>query len=250
MILRFVVAAGLAAGLLAIPGGASGRADAPKPVGVTPDAHLLKIVSTLHSRRVTFEGDLTQTSLSELTATLARKYEINIIVREEAFREAGVDNVADRKPLLGISRLDGLPLYRFLTLVLGTMGAVPMVRNDYIEILPREAALKEVGLVEAVNEATNTRDPDAMNKAQARLALPLVNVVAADKPLPDVLAELARVYDLNVVIDARLQKDLRGVILSERLLNVPADTALELLAGQAGLTVARKGNTFRVTGGQ
>jgi hypothetical protein len=250
MFLRFLVAAVLAAGLLAIPGGASGRADSPKPVGVTPDAHLLKIVSTLHSQRVTFEGDLTQVSLSELLGVMAKKYDINFVVRNEAFREAGEANIADKKPQLWIARLDGLPLHQFLTLVLGTMGAVPMVRNDYIEILPREAALREVGLVEAVNEATNTRDPDAMNKAQARLALPLVNVVAADKPLPDVLAELARVYDLNVVIDARLQKDLRGVILSERLLNVPADTALELLAGQAGLTVARKGNTFRVTAGQ
>ena len=82
-----------------------------------------------------------------------------------------------------------------------------------------------------------------------RISPPLVNVVVEDKPLPAVLTELARVYDLNVVVEARVQKDLRGVVVTERLLNVPADTALELLAGQAGLSVVRKGNTFRVTAG-
>jgi hypothetical protein len=252
---RFVVTVVLAAGLLAIPGGVPGQAQNPggeparKPVGVTPDPSLRKIVSILHTQRITFEGDLTQTSLSELLGIMAKKYEINFVVRNEAFREAGEANIADKKPHLWIARLDGLPLHQFLTLVLTSMGAVPMVRNDYIEILPREAVLKEVGLVEAINEATLAGDPEAVNRAQARLALPLVNVVVEDKPLPAVLAEVARVYDLNIVIDARLQKDIRGVVLTERLLNVPADTALELLAGQAGLTVTRKGNTFRVSAG-
>jgi hypothetical protein len=246
---RFLVAAVLAAGLLAIPGGVPVQADPPKP-GDAPATGARKIVSILHNQRVTFDADLTQVSLSELLNTLAKKYEVNIVVREEAFREAGVEGVGDRKPQLGITRMGGLTLHRFLTLCLGTMGAVPMVRDDYIEIVPREAALKEAGLIEAVHEANISGDPEAVNKAQARLGLPLVNVVVENQPLPAVFGELARVYDLNIVTDARTQKDVRGVVLSERLLNVPADTALELLAGQAGLAVVRKGNTFRVTAGE
>jgi hypothetical protein len=35
-------------------------------------------------------------------------------------------------------------------------------------------------------------------------------------------------------------------LLTERLLNVPADTALELLAAQVSMSVVRKGNTFRI----
>lgn len=249
---RFLVVVVLAAGLLAIPGGASGRGQNPgadpggKPVGVTPDANLVKIVTTLHTQWVTFEGDLNGTPLPELIHHLSKRYDINFVIRDETFREA---NVEDRKPHLTVTRLDGMPLHRFLTLALGSMGLVPLVRNDYVEILPRELALKEVGLVEAINEANLTGDPEAANKAQARLNLPLVNVVVKDQPLAAVLSELARVYDLNIVLDPRTQKDARGAVLSERMLNVPADTALELLAGQAGLTVVRKGNTFRVTAG-
>ncbi len=249
MFTRFVVVAVLAAGLLAVPG-APGRAQnpggepAPKPAeGVR------KIVGTLHNQRVTFEGDLTQTSLGELLGILGKKYEINFVIREEAFNELAQAGVVDKKPHLWVARLDGVSLHRFLTLTLGSMGVVPMVRNDHVEIVPRETALKEVGLVEAINEATLAGDPEAVNKAQARLSLPLVNVVVKDEPLPVVLAELARVYDLNIVTDARVQKDVRGVVLTERLLNVPADTALELLASQAGLNVVRKGNTFRITSG-
>jgi hypothetical protein len=249
MFTRLLVAVVLAAGLLAVPGGRPVQADSPKP-GDAAATGARKIVAILHDQRVTFEGDLTQTSLSELLNTLARKYQVNIIIAEAAFRETGMDNIGDRKPQIGVTRMDGFTLHRFLTLVLGTVGAVPMVRNDYIEIVPREAALKEVGLVEAVNEANLAGDPEAVNKAQARLSLPLVNVVVENQPLPTVLGELTRVYDLNVVIDTRAQKDVRGVVLTERLLNVPADTALELLAGQAGLSVVRKGNTFRVTAAQ
>ena len=57
----------------------------------------------------------------------------------------------------------------------------------------------------------------------------------------------------NSLIDAVRQvaagKSLLDPSVTERLLNVPADTALELLVGQAGLSVARKGNTFRISGG-
>jgi len=117
-----------------------------------------------------------------------------------------------------------------------------MVRNDHIEILPRDAAMREAGL--AVPPRSDETGPPT-----GPITPPLVNVVVVEKTLPTVLTELARVYDLNVVVEARVQKDLRGVVVTERLLNVPADTALELLAGQAGLSVVRKGNTFRVTAG-
>src|SRR5438477_624854 len=149
---RFVVAAVLAAGLLAIPGGAPGRAqnpggDAPrKPVGVTPDPALLKIVSVLHDQKVSFEGDLNSTPLVEILANLGKRHEINFVIATEEFRNEPNPNIADAKPRLFATRLDGLSVYRFLTTVLGSMGAVLMVRNDHIEILPRDAAMREAGL--------------------------------------------------------------------------------------------------------
>ena len=83
---RFVVAAVLAAGLLAIPGGGPGRAqnpggDAPrKPVGVTPDPALLKIISVLHNQKVTFEGDLSQTPIVDILNYLAKRYDLTFVI--------------------------------------------------------------------------------------------------------------------------------------------------------------------------
>ena len=246
---RFVVAAVvLAAGLVTIPGAAS-RAqnpggDAPrKPVGVTPDPALLKIVSTLHNQKITgFEGDLSATSLTDILNFMSKRYDLPFIIMTEEFRNEPNPSIADAKPRLSASRLDGLTVYRFLTTVLGSMGAVLMVRNDHIEILPRDAVLREAGL--PIPPRSDETGPPV-----GPINPPLVNVVVVEKPLPEVLTELARVYDVNVVVEARVQKDLKDVVVTERLLNVPADTALELLSGQAGLSVVRKGNTFRITAG-
>ena len=85
-----------------------------------------------------------------------------------------------------------------------------------------------------------------MIRAKARLNLPLVCVAGKEKPLSAVLNDLTTVYGLNIVVEPNARTAMKTP-LTERLLNVPADTALELLAGQADLKVVRKGNTFRIT---
>jgi tetratricopeptide (TPR) repeat protein len=100
------------------------------------------IQSKLENQRVTFEGDLTQTSLSELLNTLSKKYEVNILLLQDDFKDAG-GNIADAKPKLGITRLDGLTLGSFLDVVLQSMGATYIVRPDYIEVTSFDKRLSE-----------------------------------------------------------------------------------------------------------
>jgi hypothetical protein len=152
---------------------------------------------------------------------------------------------------LRATRLDGLTLGSFLDVYfrgLSIPDVTYLVREDRIEITSREAAQKEAGLPEAIEEAKTTGEPGEVVRAKARFNLPLVCVAVKDKPLGAVLKDLSRVYGLNVVVEPGAREALNAQ-LTERLLNVPADTALEVLAGQAGLSVVRKGNVFRITAG-
>src|SRR5437763_558178 len=98
---------------------------------------------------------------------------------------------------------------------------------------------------EGVGRATRNAPPGA-EKGTVQLAEPLVSVVYKEKPLNEALADLAEEFDLNVVV-APQAGDSRMAFVTARLLNVPADKALELIAVQADLRVVRKGTAFLVT---
>ena len=148
---------------------------------------------------------------------------------------------------LSVTKIDGMRLTTFFDVYFQSLpfeNLTYLVRADHIEITTREAAQKEAGLMEAMDEAKATDDKGEIVRAKARLNLPLVCVSAKGKPLSAILDELAASYGLNIVVaDVKVQLK---TPLTECLLNVPADTALELLAGQADLRVVRKGNTFRI----
>lgn len=248
---RALLLAGLAVGLVAVPGGVPVRAagDEKKEPAAPPTAE--KIVSVLQNSRVQYDKDLQTTPFPELLGDLAKRYDLTFVVDKVALGDAvgGLNDAkADR---LSTARLDGLPLGTFLDIYfrgLSIENVTYLVRPDYIEITTREAAQKEAGLPEAIQEATTTGEPGEVVRAKARMNLPLVCVAVKDKPLGAVLKDLTRVYGLNIVVEPGARQALAAE-LTEQLLNVPADTALEVLAGQAGLSVVRKGNVFRITAG-
>lgn len=204
------------------------------------------LLSVLHGQRVQLDKQLTGVTIGDLLADLSIRYEIAFVIRSEAFIEVGVPNFGEMKPTLTFARPADVSVHRFLTLVLRNLDAAYLVREDYIEITPRLVALKEAGFDEAVQEAGLSEDPNALARAEYRLNLPLVCVVVEDKPLDTVITEVARFYDLNVVIHPDARKRLKDIRVNERLLNVPADTALELLVAEVELDLVRKGNTFRI----
>lgn len=187
-------------------------------------------------RPVVFEGDLTQTALAELVHNLAKRYEINLVIRTDLFKAEGYANPGDLRPDVALSRLDGVTLRQFLDLCLSGVNATYLVRKGVVEIVPVKYAAKETG-----SELRAGGDGEAV-----RLAAPLVSAVFKEKPLSEVLANLAEEHDLTVAV-APQANDAKAAFVTARLLNVPADKALELVATQADLRVVRTGAAFLVT---
>ncbi len=234
----------LATGMLAVPG-VRAQPGAGQDVAI-PSAE--KIVSFLQMQRVSYEKDLPTTPFKEVLEDLAKRYGVIFVVNKVAIGDMAATLDTAKAEKLSVTKLDGMLLATFFDVYFRALP-VPeityLVRADHIEITTREAAQKEAGLMEAMDEAKATDDKGEIVRAKARLNLPLVCVSAKGKPLSAILDELAAAYGLNIVV-ADVKAQLKTP-LTECLLNVPADTALELLAGQAGLSVVRKGNTFRIS---
>jgi hypothetical protein len=241
---RSIVLAAAVVGLVVIPGGAQ----EPKKEAAAPSA--AKLVAALQTQRVNV-GQVNEMTLIELLQRLSEKYDVRFVIRDRLFKEAGLENFRETKlNQITATKLEGVTLHRLLGTALADLGATYLVRNDCIEIVTQEFARKEAGLDEAVQEAGALADTAPAIRAEYRNQLPLVCVAADKEPLADVLKTLARVYDLNVIVHPSARDAVKKTVVTEQMLNVPADTALELLTGQAadgGLTVVRKGNTFLVT---
>jgi hypothetical protein len=227
------VAVAVAAGLLCAAGPAAAQELKAEPRLVKPRG-LDHVLQALRSP-VSYEGNLDEVPLFELLQNLAKKYDVTFIIMEDYFRAEGVPDIREARPRLTATRLEGMSLQRFLATVLRSMTATYLVRKDHIAIVPIAFAARE----------TENAGP-GREDLPVSLKEPLVSAVYKEKPLAEVVADLAEEFDLNVVVGPQAA-DARAAFVSARLLNVPADQALELLAVQADLRVVRKGKAFLVT---
>ncbi len=211
----------------AVPAGAA--APAPADAGKKPD-RLADLLAKLR-KPAAFKGDPKDVALGDLLDVLSKQHDVAFVVNEAAFRNAGVENVREAKTVVVATRLDGLSLGRFVDMVARSVGAVALVRRDYVELV-HPAAVREM-IVESAQDETAP-------------PFTLVSAVYKETPLADALADLADEYDTTVVISPQAG-DARNAFVSARLLNVPLDKALDLLAVQADLRVVKRGNAYLVT---
>src|SRR5262249_42274041 len=157
-------------------------------------------------------------------------------VNAAAFAEAGYqDKSVLSEPIAQtpIPRSVGLSLDTVLRKILSRINApigkeaTYIVRRDHIEITTRDKARSEA-----------FRDHSR--------AVPLVNFVADKRPLLEALGELAASSGVNLVINARVEEKAKTAV-SATLLNVPADTAIRVLADMADLQPAFLDNVIYVT---
>jgi hypothetical protein len=80
----------------------------------------------------------------------------------------------------------------------------------------------------------------------AQLVAPLVNVALDRQPLERALADIAEQSGRNVVLDSRVT-DRDKLVVSAKLLNTPADTAVRILAELCSLKSVPLDNVFVVT---
>ncbi len=225
MSVRFLMA--LAAGL-ALASTATAQ-NPPAAKKADPTAEMLSNLRAPIQRDV-----LKEMSLNELAQFVSRNLEVTVLVNAQAFRTVGQDNPGEMtlKPI----QIRGTPLNTILNHALAAHDATFLVRKGHIEIVP---------VVFAAKETKNLADPNG-DMGGGGLKEPLVSVIFKEKPLNEAVAELAEEFDLNVVVSPQ-SADAKTGFVNARLLNVPADKALELLAVQCDLRVIRKGNAFLIT---
>ncbi len=175
--------------------------------------------------------------LFELLQDFSKRFGLTFTINEEAFKQVGSPNVKEEKPNVAATRLRDVTVRQFLNVILDGMGATYLLRNGVIEIVPVHHAAR-------VTRALLAEGGD--ESGRVRLAEPLVSVIFKEKPLNEAVAKVAEMYDLTVVV-APQAGDARTGFVTARLLNVPADQALELLAVQCDLRVARRGAAFLIT---
>jgi hypothetical protein len=205
--------------------------DPPKPKPGTTD-HILAALR----QPVSFER-VEEHTLGEILDHLSEKYDLTFTISDETFKAANEQNPRQVRPGTLPNRVKGMTLHRFLSLALEGVKGTYLVRKGYIEIIQIEFAAKETQ-----NALRDDRDyPHFL-----RLKEPLVSAAYKEKPLNEALADLAEEYDLTVVVSPQAG-DARMGFVNARLLNLPADKAVELLALQADLRVVRRGTAYLVT---
>jgi hypothetical protein len=214
-----------------------GRADELKASPEKTD-QVAVILATLETEVQLKEGiNVNDIPLFELLQELSKKHNVTFIIMEEYFKPVGRPTVREDRPQLATTQVRGLHLHQFLRVVLDGMGATYLVRNNSIEIVPVQYAAKVT---------KSTLIPAAAEGARPRLGEVLVSAVVKEKPLSEAIAKIAETYDLTVAVSPQAG-EARKEPVSARLLNAPADKALELLALQADLRVVRRGAAFLVT---
>jgi type II secretory pathway component GspD/PulD (secretin) len=220
-------------------------ADDPKPVK-KPDqkANPTETILAALASEVQFkEGiNVNEVPLFELLLDFTRRYEVTFVILDESFKAEGQPNIREEKPKFAATQIRGMTLHQFLSTTLDSMGATYLVRNNTIEIVPIAHAAK---VTKATVKLKLDKNVPQIGEAP-RLSEPLVSAVFKEKPLNEAVAKVAEMYDLTVVVSPQAG-DAKTGFVNARLLNMPADKALELLAVQADLRVVRRGTAFLIT---
>jgi hypothetical protein len=133
-------------------------------------------------------------------------------------------------------------LKKILDRVPSASGATYILRRDGIEITTEAAKIAEFR-----NPSDHAPpNPEAMEAPMGSPnPLTLVQAEFDKRPLDEALKELADATDSNVILDVRASDKVKAVTAS--LINVPLDTAVDLLANMAGLQVVSRDRVLYVT---
>ena len=202
----------------------------------TPNKRLLAWRDRL-TKPFNFPGfDDPKMTLQEALDLLAEHFGVHFEVNDEFFAMENVMEVestpiCDGKPFPKISTSLATVLRIILRRVSEKKGSEAgfILRPDHVEITTSKALRTELGI------------------PQKRPLLPLIWDAFNDTPINEALERLEELSGFNVMIDPRVKEKVEEMKTSARLNNVPADTAISLLANMAGLETVRKDNVFYIT---
>jgi RNA polymerase sigma factor (sigma-70 family) len=183
---------------------------------------------------VKFPGfDDPKTTLVEALDSLAKRYDITFDVNEKAFKAEQVNEVilteiAQPHPIPEMQARLGRILKKILDRIPNPSGATFLIRKDLIEITTQAAVRDELGI-----------------KGEGPLP-PLVSEEFEEEPLKLALRRVSDSTESNIVLNLR-PADKAQTLVTARLMNVPVETAVRILADMAGLQVVRLDNVLYVT---
>jgi hypothetical protein len=172
------------------------------------------------------------TPLKDALEFLSDRYDLTIIVDEQAFLEIGVQR-AEEQPVQ-LPKMVGVTMATVLRLLLSQIKGdeyhgTYAIRDDHLLITTTLRA-----------STAETWTADSGTPA------PTIDVDCVQKPLQDVLYELRDLSRMNILVDARVADKARKPITAT-LTKVPADTAVRLLADMGDLRMVAIDNVLYVT---
>jgi hypothetical protein len=170
-------------------------------------------------------------TLNDALEYFSDRYDLTIVVDEEAFQAIGVLKVGESP--VQLPRMTGVPLRLALQKMLAQLkgeehaGAF-LIRGDHLEI-------------------TTTRHANPLHwVGAARRGLPAVSCDFDREPLTEALRQLSESTGISVAVDPRALDQGRKTV-SVELNDVPLDTAVGLLASMADLRAVSLDNLLYVT---
>jgi hypothetical protein len=198
---------------------------------VEPDLEIRDLLT----RTIKFEGiDDPQVTLKEAIDQISARYNLQIDVNERAFSGPAADDMLNKFKIIQQRPLapTNVPLSVVLSKLLGrlpaSLEATFLIRDNRIEITSAEALRQELGL------APNAPIP------------PLVYEHFKDTPLLEALDRIAKSSGLSVVVDSGAAQQVNEARFNAWLRNVPAETAVRVIAAGRDLPVVRMGNVLYV----
>jgi hypothetical protein len=208
-----------------------------------PSAKPDPVVALIEKLNVRIENPVLPKGMTagEYVAKLSKEYGVEIALDEDTFKESFLEEPSGKKLSFQIAK--GTRLRSVLLKIAenispggdgGTSGAI-FVHPDRVEITRRSRLHESVNRQDLLLESRTWWSP-----------WPWLSVAATDRPLAEILREVADVYEVNIVVTASAVKTAETRITT-RLLNTPLDTGIETLARQAGLGVAVVDNVYLIT---
>lgn len=136
----------------------------------------------------------------------------------------------ERKSIRFHFKLVGVRLDTVLGNICEQLEAVVLVRNEFVAIVPRGAALRELNFQIADDHPVP----------------PIVYQFLTKTPLQKALKQLTEQTNVNIVLAPEVEAK-SDVLITAKLVNVPIDAAVQVLADMAGLKAVRRANVFLIT---
>lgn len=254
---RTLAAATLIAALgtaIAQPNKPAEPVNAPVPVALQPKVAEKPDLPKLLATRVSvqkFDG-----KFKDAVKMLSEAYDLPLIVDPRLQDpDAGMacDNAIDDKPVK-LPKLANVRLDTVVTLLAEQVNGKFLVYPDHVKIVPTGVWLYETAVLQHDPQAlaNGTDDTPLLPLQELLKAKPLtkrgvVNASFKNKPLAEVIDEIAEATGANVAVSPLLPANVRQAPVTVKFANAPVDAAVRMLAEMTESGVIEDANTLLIT---